>query len=216
MRKLLAITAFAVSSFAMATPAAAQQERNERMQRLAVEAWTACMADEFPEDVRRLLTMDYRTDEYRRLMQDMGDRRISERCFRAMPRAYRRIELGGLPFAGGLAEQAMETVEEPSLLIRLSMAVIGNQPETYSYTDQVANCMVTGAPNLVADLFATEVASDAEVGAFAQLAPVQAICTQNGEAIEASAIAMRAMLATASYRILAAQDDAPVESETDA
>ncbi|RJY08576.1 hypothetical protein [Aurantiacibacter aquimixticola] len=216
MMRIFVLVIVSMASLMTSAPADAQEERNERMQRLAVEAWTACMADEFPQDVNRLLTMDYRSDEYRRLMQDMGERRISERCFRAMPRAYRRIELGGLPFAGGLAEQAMERASEEPLVLRLSMAVIGEQAQTYSYTDQVANCIARGAPNLVADLFATEPASDEEVTALAQIAPVQDICTRDGTAIEASPIAMRAMLATAGYRILAAQDNAPVESETDA
>jgi len=205
-----------VAVLAAPVPAQAQQERNERLQRLAVAAWTACIANEFPQDVNDLLVMDYRSNVYGDLITDLADRRVSEECFREMPRAYRRIQLGGLPFAGGLAEEMIEAEEQQTLVMRLSMAVVGEPAETYSYTDQVANCMALGAPNLVADLFATDPASDEETAALTQLAPVQAICTRNGNAIEASALAMRSMLATASFRILAAQNDAPVESDDDA
>ncbi|KLI63972.1 hypothetical protein [Aurantiacibacter marinus] len=216
MIRILHIAIAGFIGLAVAAPAQAQQERSERMQRLAVAAWTACIADEFPQDVHDLLILDYRTDRYRSLIRELGERRVSEECFNAMPRAYRRIELGGLPFAGGLAEQMIEMEAQEPLVKRLSMAVIGEPVTTHSYTDQVASCMVLGAPNLAADLFATAPASDEETAAFAQLELVQAICTQSGSAIEATPLAMRSMLATASFRILAAQNSAPAESDDDA
>lgn len=216
MIRMFTVAIAGILGLSLAVPAQAQQERSERMQRLAVAAWTACIADEFPQDVHDLLNQDYRSDSYRVLIRELAERRVSEECFRAMPRAYRRIELGGLPFAGGLAEQMIEIETLEPLVRRLSMAVMGEPVATYSYTDQVANCMVLGAPNLAADLFATEPASDEETAAVSQLEAVQAICTQNGSAIEATPLAMRSMLATASFRILAAQDSAPVESDDDA
>lgn len=206
-RAFASFVAVALAS-TLATTAYAQAggvERSEMRQRKAIEAWTACIADEFRDDVDTLLTLDYRSEEYADLMEDMVDRRVSERCFNAMPRRYRRIELGGLPFTGGLAEQAMESANEEPLLMRLSMAAIGENAPVYSYTDQVANCTVRGAPHLAANLFASEIASDEEVDALQQLAPVFEICTRGGSAIEASPLAIRSMLATASYRILAAQ-----------
>ncbi len=195
-------------------------ERNETMQRGAVEAWTACIADEFKDRVHEVLMLDFRSREYERKLEDLAEERISERCFDAMPRNYRRIELSGLPFAGGLAEQAIKTRKDEPLLMRLSMAAICEQAPVFSYTDRVANCAVRGAPHLVAGLFETEVASPEEVEALAQLKLVNDVCTRGGSAIEASPLAMRAMLATASYRILAAQDaaakDIREESEDDA
>ncbi|APE28832.1 hypothetical protein BMF35_a2003 [Aurantiacibacter gangjinensis] len=157
--------------------------------------------------------LDYRSNEYRRLIDDLADRRVSSECFNAMPRRYRRIELGGLPFAGGLAERMLEAGDGEPLVMRLSMAAIGTPAETYSYTDQVANCVARGAPNLVADLFATPVASDAETAVFTQIDPVLDICTQDGSSINASPLAMRSMLATASYRMLAAQTEEMNEND---
>jgi hypothetical protein len=195
-------------------------ERNEVMQRRAVDAWTACIADEFDDRVHEVLMLDFRSREYERKLEDLAEERISERCFDAMPRNYRRIELNGLPFAGGLAEQAIKTANDEPLLMRLSMAAIGKKAPVFSYTDQVANCAVRGAPHLVAGLFETDVASPEETSAIEQLQAVYDVCTRSGSAIEASPLAMRAMLATASYRILAAQDaaakDSFEESEDDA
>ncbi|BDI61226.1 hypothetical protein [Qipengyuania nanhaisediminis] len=206
----------------IAAPALAQsrlptaKERNVTMQRLAVEAWTACIADEFVEEVHEVLTLDFRTLKYSRKIEKLASERVSDRCFNAMPRDYRRIELSGLPFAGGLAEQAIERTSDEPLLMRLSMAAIGKPAETYSYTDAVANCAVRGAPHLVANLFGTDVASVEETDALEQLEPVFMICTQSGPAIDASPLATRSMLATASYRLLAAQDESGEEQATDA
>ena len=190
----------------------ARTERSETMQRRAVAAWTACIAAEFPDDVEQLLALDYRNDAYRTLIDDLAQRRVSQECFDAMPRAYRRIRLTGLPFAGGLAERMLASDTAEPLAARFARAVIGRDAVTYSYTDQVANCAVRGAPDLVADLFASDVASGEEAVALVRLAPVIEICSQNGSAIQASPLAMRAMLATAAYRLLAAQE----ESDTDA
>ena len=197
----------------LAVPAHAQPKKLERdveKQRAAVEAWTACIADEFPDDVANFLETDYRSDGYSRMASDLTQRRVSERCFNAMPRAYRRIELGGLPFAGGLAERMIERGDVP-LLKRLSMAAIGREAQTFSYTDQIASCMTRGAPHLVAKLFGTPINSPDEAAALAELEPVKQVCTSQGKPLEASPLAMRSMLATAAFRLLEAQkvtDDA--------
>ena len=197
----------------LAVPAHAQPkrlERNVEKQREAVAAWTKCIAEENQSEVAALLSSDYRTKKYSRDLRALAQKRVAEECFYAMPRDYRKIQLGGLPFAGGLAERMIERDDEP-LLSRLSMAAIGPAGKTFSYTDQVAMCVTRGAPHLVAFVFDSEVNSDAETKAIADLKPVISICTANGSAVEASPLAMRSMLATASYRLLAAQkveDDA--------
>lgn len=211
--------AFVAVASLMATAADAQPRRlvqNETLQREAVAAWTKCLADENSEEVAAILTMDFRTDEYREALDEMSDRRVSSNCYNALPRRYRRIELGGLPFAGGLAERMIETGSQEPLVMQLSMAAIGNPAETYSYTDASANCVVRGAPHLAAGLFESEIGSDEEVALLEQISAVMDVCTRGGNPIEAGALAMRSMLATASYRILAAQDTPSEESEEDA
>ena len=205
MKKALAVLALSAlaASPAMGQTRSRDYEKDVAKQREAVEAWTTCIADERSEDVTKLLSLDFRSDDYRKLIEGLGKARVSSECFNAMPRAYRKIELGGLPFAGGLAERIIERDEEP-LLQRLSMAALVDDVPTYSRTDAIAQCMARGAPHLVAHLFSTEINSGEETEALADLQPVVAACTQ-GAGFEASALGMRSMLATASFRLLAAQ-----------
>jgi len=181
-------------------------EENVEKQRAAVAAWTTCIADENPEEVGELLYLDFRSDEYRSKLDSLSKKLVSSECFNAMPRSYRRIRLGGLPFAGGLSERMIERDKEP-LLNRLSMAAIGAEAPTYSYTDRAAMCTARGAPHLVAVLFKTEVSSDEEATALQQIQPVLDVCTAGDNRIEASPLALRSMLASASYRLLAAQKE---------
>ena len=211
MKKALAVLALSAlaASPAMGQTRSRDYEKDVAKQREAVEAWTTCIADERSEDVTKLLSLDFRSDDYRKLIEGLGKARVSSECFNAMPRAYRKIELGGLPFAGGLAERIIERDEEP-LLQRLSMAALVDDVPTYSRTDAIAQCMARGAPHLVAHLFSTQINSVEETEALADLQPVVAACAQ-GAGFEASPLGMRSMLATASFRLLAAQkvdDDA--------
>lgn len=189
------------------TSVAAQPTRKETdvtKQRAAIEAWTTCIADENPERVGKTLARDFTSREYRSEILALAETRVSSRCFQAMPGEYRRIELGGLPFAGGLAERMIEQDEQP-LLMRLSRAVVGTAPQTYSPTDAIAMCTVRGAPQQVAVLFGTPISSAEEAKALADLAPVVEICSAKRPKLEASALGLRSMLATASFRLLVAQ-----------
>ncbi len=181
-----------------------RKETDVTKQRAAIEAWTTCIADENPERVGKALARDFTSREYRSEMLALAETRVSSRCFQAMPGEYRRIKLGGLPFAGGLAERMIEQDEQP-LLTRLSRAVVGTVPQTYSPTDAIAMCTVRGAPQQVAVLFATPISSPEEAKALADLAPVVEICSAQRPKLEASALGLRSMLATASFRLLAAQ-----------
>ncbi|TCD05298.1 hypothetical protein EYB45_07395 [Erythrobacteraceae bacterium CFH 75059] len=199
----LALSVLAASGLSAQMP---RKELDVAKQRAAIEAWTACIADENRESVARTLARDFTSAEYQREMTKLAQTRGSGRCFNAMPAKYRRIELGGLPFAGGLAERLLETHPDP-LVLRLSRAVAGKAPATYSYTDAVAMCAVRGAPHVVAALFETPINSPEEVHALADVKPVFDICArQGGRPVEASAMGMRSMLATASFRLLQAQE----------
>lgn len=196
-------------AISLALPAQAQQrarmDRNVERQRAAVEAWTTCIADEQEETARRLLAMDFRTDEYRDGLNELAKTRVSEKCFSAMPRAYRRIELGGLPFAGGLAERLIEQGETP-LLTRLNYAAAGTEATTYGRSDAMAMCMVRGAPHLVAVLFDTKINAPEELQAIAALMPIADACLPQGQGLEGSPLGLRSILATAAFRLLAAHD----------
>lgn len=190
------------------TPALAERkpdiEPDVALQRGSVEAWTACIAEEKPDDVRRVLAKDFTSSGYKIGIKTLAQARVSKECFEAMPREYRSIRLGGLPFAGGLAEHMLEMDSEP-LLKRLSMAALGRTAATHSRSDEIAMCMVRGAPHMVAALFASKIQTEQEVKALAELKPVADICAGGAGKFEASALGLRSMLATASYRLLAAQ-----------
>ncbi|MCL4673231.1 MAG: hypothetical protein KJZ64_09920 [Sphingomonadaceae bacterium] len=192
----------------LATPVLAQRkpvtEQDVALQRGSVQAWTACIAAEKAGDVNRILSQDFTSSGYKIGIKALAQTRVSKECFEAMPREYRSIRLGGLPFAGGLAEHMLEADSVP-LLKRLSMAALGPAAATHSRTDAIAMCMVRGAPHMVAGLFGTEIETDAERAALAELKPVADICAGGAGKFEASALGMRSMLATASYRLLAAQ-----------
>lgn len=205
MKRLIA---FALCA-ALSSGGVLAQERGTAVvaeERAAVEAWTQCIADEQPEKVAELLAQDFRTTSYRIGLRNLAQARVSTTCFEAMPRDYRRVQLGGLPFAGGLAERMIERDETP-LLTRLSMAVLKPETETYSRTDEIAMCMIRGAPDRVAILFDSAIESPEESAALAQLQPIADACTRGTARLEASALGLRSMLATAAYRLLAAPED---------
>lgn len=199
---------FAAVAAMLATPALGQRkpetEPDIALQRASVQAWTACIASEKAGDVKRILSQDFTSSSYKIGIKALAQTRVSRECFEAMPREYRRIRLGGLPFAGGLAEHMLEADNVP-LLKRLSMAALGPAAATYSRTDEVAMCMVRGAPHMVAGLFDTGIETDEERKALAELKPISDICAGGAGKFDASALGLRSILATASYRLLAAQ-----------
>lgn len=205
MKRLVLIAALAAT---LAAPAAAQRkptiEPDVALQRGSVQAWTACIAAEKADDAHRILVQDFNSSSYRLGIRALAQTRVSKECFEAMPQQYRSIRLGGLPLAGGLAEHLLKADETP-LLKRLSMAALGSAPQTFSPTDAIAMCMVRGAPHTVAGLFGTEIETAEEQAALTELKPVADICAGGAGKFEASALGLRSMLATASYRSLAAQ-----------
>ncbi len=206
MKRLIAFFAImlmgASAGYAQPGP---QYERDAVKQRAALDHWTRCLAAEQEDRVRAVLLVDYREDDYKSELSKLARTRVSETCFESIPRRYRKMRLGGLPFAGALAEQIIAEGDE-SLLMRLSKAALTPDVQTFSYTDKAAVCTVKGAPHLVAQLFGTQAETEAETAALSALKPVTDYCTASGAKIEASALAMRSMLATASYRVLAAAE----------
>lgn len=203
MTRVAAFLALAALLAGTATAQPFRKERDVGKQRAAVAAWTACIADEQSDRVASVLVRDFRSRAYKSEMLSLAKARVSKACFEAMPREYRRIELGGLPFAGGLAEQMIKRGNEP-LVRRLSTAALAQEVPTYSASDRIAMCVVRGAPHLAARLFETPVSSSEEAEALAGIKPAADVCAAGAQRLEASALGMRSMLATASFRLLAA------------
>ena len=200
------VTVLVAAGLLGATSAGAEPryEQDVALQRGSLDAWTGCIAAERAEEVDRILSKDFNSEGYKLGLKALAQTRVSKDCFDAMPRQYRSIRLGGLPFAGGLAEHRIESGSEP-LLKRLAMAALGKETSSFSATDRIASCVVRGAPDLVAALFATKFETSEERAALAKVSPVADVCAGGAGKFEASALGLRSMLATASFRLLAAQ-----------
>lgn len=169
--------------------------------RRTMASFAECVVAGSPAKVADVLVRDFRSTEYRNGLRNLS--RDNEGCARKVG-LVGRMRMGNLPFAGALAEEMLGADSQP-LLKRLSMAALGPNATTYSWTDSVAMCMARGAPQPVAQLFDTAVGSGEEKVAVAGLKPVADICAGGAGKFEASALGLRSMLATASYRLLAAQ-----------
>lgn len=174
--------------------------------RAALASFAGCIAKASPAKVHDVLTRDFRTKEYRRQLTVLT--KINYDCLRDWEGAqrYRRIKLraGGLPFAAALAE-AMMRRSEVSLNTRLLRAAKTEMP-TYAPSDRIAMCVARSDTDNVATLLGTPLASDAETRAAQALTPALRACAQ-GTSIVLEPYGLRAILATASYRLLAAQEN---------
>jgi hypothetical protein len=168
--------------------------------------YAACVAGKSPERAADLLTQDFHATAYESGMRNLS--RYNEGCARDAGLKYAKMRLDTLPFAGGLAEALIARRNQPvnALLVR---AAAMPPAATFSFTDRVAMCVVRSAPDQVAALFASQVASAGENAAIAAAAPAAELCARAAQAKKALSIsptALRAMLATAAYRSIAATE----------
>ena len=115
----------------------------------------------------------------------------------------RQFAQAGCPFAAALAEALLRSNPAP-LNVRLLRAA-GKPAPTYAPSDRVTEmCIARSEPDNVAALLGSPIASAAETASAGALAVAKARCSPPGVAIDAGAYALRSILATASYRLLAA------------
>lgn len=166
--------------------------------RIAVQDFGRCVARQSPGLAAETLSRDFRTRAYSSALRRLA--RVNETCFRQ--RGTMRAD--GLPFAGALAEALLGNDPVP-LNARLARAALGPAPPARSESDRIAICVVRSVPDDVARLFAAAVASEAETATVAALDPIATACNRTGQRLELSPAGLRAMLATAAFRSLAAQ-----------
>ena len=189
------VTAGAVSaqSNAPATPAA----------RWAVAKMGQCIARSSTAKVHEVLTSDFRTPAYRSGLRVLADN--NRDCYRSRG----TMRAGGLPFAAALAE-AMLSADPRPLRNRLAAAAVGKTAATYAPSAAVAMCIARSAPNEASDQLSSPIASTAETEAAAKLTIALRLCAQrlNVPMDQQETYGLRAILATAAYRLLAAQGTA--------
>ena len=85
------------------------------------------------------------------------------------------------------------------------MAATGEALETYAPTDAIAMCVARSIPDEVAALLSSEPGSEGEFVAIKAVQLVAGMCSR-GEKLEISTTGLRSIVATATYRLLAAQE----------
>ncbi|UNU42625.1 hypothetical protein EAO27_07820 [Sphingopyxis sp. YF1] len=170
--------------------------------RQTLARYAACIAARSPDKVTDLLTQDFRETSYGNGLRNLV--RANEGCARQVGTRGERLRGQNLPFAAALAE-AMMAREATPLKVRLAKAASGKEAATFAPSDKVAMCVARSTPDEVAGLFATEVGSDSEKQVADKLLPVVNLCGQ-GAKVETSVAGLRSIIATASFRLLAAQE----------
>lgn len=168
-------------------------------ERAAIADFGRCVVKESPAKAHSTLTADFRTAEYRDGLRVLA--KVNEGCFRKRG----KMRAGGLPFAAAMAEAMIAKGQAP-LNVRLARAGIGKTAPTYAPSDAVAMCVARSVPDQVAALFATPIASEAETKTAGDLLTAVRLCTPKGVSVDIAPYGLRAILATASYRLLAAQE----------
>lgn len=184
---LAAAPATAQRAFAPATPEA----------RLAVAKFAQCIARASPAKVHDVLIADFRTSAYRQGLRVLGDN--NRDCYRT--RATMRA--GGLALAAALAEAMIRANPKP-LRSRLAAAAVGKAAPTYAPSDAVAMCVARSAPDETAALLTAPIASPEESAAAGKLGLAVNLCSKQ-QATSITGYGLRSILATATYRLLAAQ-----------
>ena len=198
-------TALWIITLALAAPAMSQtaQAPVTPDARSALAAFAGCIAKASPAKVHSALTRDFRTPAYRSEIRALST--INKDCLNDWEgvQSARRVKLraGGLPFAAAMAEALLAQGAEP-LNVRLLRAARTEAP-TYAPSDKIAMCVARSDADNVAALLGAPIASDVEVRAAQALSPALKLCSQ-GTSVILEPIGLRAILATASYRLLAA------------
>ena len=187
-----------LSALALAAPAAAQIHSGAATPeaRAAVTDFARCIARSRPDKARAVLTMNFTSKEYGAAMLALAD--DNRDCFRTRG----RMKAGSLPFAAALAEALLARDPAP-LNVRLLKAAATDAP-TFSPTDRVAMCVARSDPDGTAAILRSRMASAKERKAAAGLAEVVHRCSPSDLTVELTPYALRSIVATASFRLLAA------------
>lgn len=187
------------SAQAQAEPAGALSTPEAR---LAIEAYGKCAADRQRGEAERLLRMNFTSTNYETGLRVLSHD-VERRCARDAVEPRSVMRSANLLFAGAMAEAILETGDTP-LNARIARQAEA-QVKPFSPTDAIAQCLARSLPDQVSILFATAPGSDAETAAAAPLSEAVPACarvSQLSQNFELSVAALRAMIATASYRLI--------------
>lgn len=164
--------------------------------RAAIADFAGCVARRSPDKAHSALTMDFTSSDYRAALRALAE--VNRDCHGSRS----TIRAGGLAFAAAMAEALLRNSPAP-LNVRLLNAA-GRQAPTFTRSDRVAMCIARSDPDNVAALLQSPIAGPAEAAAAGALQVARTRCSPPGVALAADGYALRSILATASYRLLAA------------
>lgn len=164
-----------------------------------MQAFGRCVARHQPKKAATLLRMDFTAPEYNRAMRKLA---FGEPSCLQPGIAGVRARFSLVLFAGALAEQLLSRIE--NLATRLVYDPAKPAVKTFSPTDYMAACASRTASDKVARLFATAATSAAEAAALAELTPTVQRCLPAGQTARFNRPGLRAILATATYRMVEA------------
>jgi hypothetical protein len=171
--------------------------------RKTLAAFAGCVIEHDGLKARALLLRNFHDKSFRDALNQMF--RANRDCVNRAD--HRSIGSSELAFSGALAEQLLKRDATP-LNARLAKAAAGKSVQAFGPVDAAAMCMAKSAPDQVAELFASEPESKGEVAATVALTPVLAACARavGSPPITATPFGLRTSLASAAFRLLAAQE----------
>ncbi len=211
--RIMSLTAAAIALLMLAAPASAQWESfdpdtdTDATSPEAVRAlhrFARCVAERRTTQVRRVLSMDYRTDDYRASLLRLAERHGS--CTEVP-----QLRANGRLFAARLAEALLaRRLEGQSLATLVAFDPARGAIAARDESEMMSLCVVRAAPDKVAALFATEPASEAEDLALRALAPHLVECLSAGVTGAFNRPAIRSYLGLAAFRL--SEHNAPSEA----
>ena len=153
----------------------------------------ACVADRRPAQAAGILALDYTTPQYQSALRRLaGDH---ETC---AGRANGKFN--GLLFAGALAERLIQR-QGGDVAAVLAADRTAAPLLARGETEVTALCIAQAAPRETIALFATTPGTPEETAAFQPIGPALVGCVKAGQQMHLNKPGLRAMLATASWRL---------------
>jgi hypothetical protein len=156
-----------------------------------------CVVDAAPNQAARVLSLDYRTDFYRRSLGNLVA--ASSRC----AQFNGRLRMARVLVAGAFAEALLPR----ALAGRSLAAAVAHDParapiEARDDGEYLGLCAVRSMSEQVTALLATAAGSEEEKRAVAAITPGLSRCVRTGASAKLNRLALRALVALAAYRIV--------------
>jgi hypothetical protein len=190
---ILALAATPIAASAAPKPPA----RASSVDIATVHLFADCVTGKFRQSVRKLLTLDYRTDAYDHALETLT--RASRTC---LPFAYGRLRSARVLLAGAFAEQLLpKALGGAPLAQRIAHDPKRTPVAARDEGEYLGLCVARTMPAEVEGLLATKPASAEEKAAVAAIVPQLGPCVRAGARAEINVPGLRALVALAAYRL---------------